>query len=133
MLACVHEPSCLEGRFCELRQIKLENLTPTHLRSLYRERLESGLAPRVVQLIHTTLHKALKQAAADGLVPRNVAGMVKAPRSPGKEIKTLVPEQARALLHSAHIDRLEALFVLAVTTGMRQGELLGLKWEDVLS
>ncbi len=105
--------------------VKLENLTPTHLRSLYRERLESGLAPRMVQLIHTTLHKALKQAAADGLVPRNVAGMVKTPRSPAKEIKTLVPDQARALLQSAHTDRLEALFVLAVTTGMRQGELLG--------
>jgi integrase len=111
--------------------VKLENLAPTHLRGLYRERLESGLAPRMVQLIHTTLHKALKQAAAAGLVPRNVAGMVKAPRSPTKEIKTLVPNQARALLQSAHTDRLEALFVLAVTTGMRQGELLGLKWDDV--
>ena len=80
-----------------LGRVKLENLTPTHLRSLYRERLESGMAPRMVQLIHTTLHKALKQAAADGLVPRNVAGIVRAPRSPGKEIKTLAPQQARAL------------------------------------
>jgi integrase len=114
-----------------LERVKLENLTPTHLRGLYRERLGSGLAPRMVQLIHTTLHKALEQAVADGLVPRNVAGMVKAPRSPGRKIKTLVPEQARALLHSAHTDRLEALFVLAITTGMRQGELLGLKWADV--
>jgi integrase len=111
-----------------LGRVKLERLTPTHLRSLYRERLESGMAPRMVQLIHTTLHKALKQAAADGLVPRNVAGIVRAPRSPGKEIiKTLAPQQARALLQSAHTDRLEALYVLAVTTGMRQGELLGLK------
>jgi len=114
-----------------LGRVKLENLTPTHLRSLYRERLESGMAPRMVQLIHTTLHKALKQAAADGLVPRNVAGIVRAPRSPSKEIKTLAPQQARALLQSARTDRLEALYVLAVTTGMRQGELLGLKWEDV--
>jgi integrase len=57
--------------------------------------------------------------------------MARAPKSPGKEIKTLVPEQARALLQSAHTDRLEALFVLAITTGMRQGELLGLKWADV--
>jgi integrase len=72
-----------------LGRVKLETLTPTHLRSLYRERLEAGLAPRMVQLIHTTLHKALKQAAVDGLVSRNVAGMVRAPRSPGKEIRTL--------------------------------------------
>jgi integrase len=114
-----------------LGRVKLENLTPTHLRSLYRERLESGMSSRMVQLIHTTLHKALKQATADGIIPRNVVGMVKAPRSPTKELKTLVPEQARALIQSAHTDRLEALFVLAVTTGMRQGELLGLKWQDV--
>jgi integrase len=114
-----------------LARVKLEILTPTHLRGLYRERLGSGLSPRMVQLIHTTLHKALEQAVADGLVPRNVAGMVRAPKSPGREIKTLVPEQARALLRSAHTYRLEALFVLAITTGMRQGELLGLKWADV--
>jgi len=114
-----------------LERVKLESLTPNHLRGLYRERLESGLAPRMVQLIHTTLHKALEQAVADGLVPRNVAAMVRAPKSPGKEIKTLVAEQARALLKSARSDRLEALFVLAITTGMRQGELLGLKWADV--
>src|SRR5215204_4564894 len=61
-----------------LERVKLENLTPTHLRSLYRERLESGLAPRMVQLIHTTLHKPLEQAVADGLVPRNLAAMVNA-------------------------------------------------------
>jgi integrase len=114
-----------------LGRVKLETLTPTHLRSLFRERLEAGLAPRMVQLIHTTLHKALKQAAVDGLVSRNVAGMVRAPRSPGKEIRTLTPHQARALLQYADLDRLETLYVLAVTTGMRQGELLGLKWDDV--
>lgn len=59
-----------------LGRIKLENLTPAHLRGLYRERLESGLAARMVQLIHVTLHKALKQAVTDGLLARNVAEMV---------------------------------------------------------
>jgi integrase len=113
-----------------LGRIKLNNLTPTHLRALYQERLEAGLAPRMVQLVHTTLHKALKQAVADGLIPRNVAEVVKAPRQVRKEIKPLRPEQARTLLTAARGDRLEALYVLAVTTGMRQGELLGLKWED---
>src|SRR5215204_4969169 len=75
-------------------RVKLQNLTPTHLRGLYRERLEAGLAPRMVQLIHTTLHKALKEAAADGLVPRNVAGLVRAPRPAGQETNPLTPEQA---------------------------------------
>lgn len=68
-----------------LGRVKLDNLTPTHLRGLYRDRLDAGLSPRRVQLVHTTLPKALKQAVADGLVPRNVAGVVKAPRPAGNE------------------------------------------------
>lgn len=114
-----------------LGRIKLEKLTPTHVRGLYRERLEAGLAPRMVQLVHVTLHKALKQAMTDGLIPRNVTEMVKAPRSKGKEIRPLDSRQARELLFASHEDRLEALYKLALTTGMRQGELLGLKWEDI--
>lgn len=114
-----------------LGRIKLDKLTPVHVRGLYRERLEAGLAPRMVQLVHTTLHKALKQAVNDGLIPRNVTEAVKAPRPIKKEMLPLNPEQARVLLDVASGDRLEALFALAVTTGMRQGEILGLKWEDV--
>ncbi len=114
-----------------LGRIKLDNLTPVHVRSLYRERLETGLAPRMVQLVHTVLHKALKQAVNDGLIPRNVTEAVKAPRPVKKEMKPLSPTQARDLLEAARGERLEALYALAVTTGMRQGEILGLKWEDV--
>src|ERR687895_547172 len=54
-----------------LGRIKLKALTSTHARGLYREKLDSGLAPRTVGYVHTTLHKALKDAVADGLVPRN--------------------------------------------------------------
>ncbi len=114
-----------------LESIKLDRITPLHVRGLYRERLEFGLAPRMVQLIHTTLHKALKQAVADDLIPRNVTEAVKAPRPVSKEMQPLSPDQARALLGAARGEKLEALYVLALTTGMRQGELLGLKWEDV--
>jgi integrase len=114
-----------------LGQVRLKDLAVVQVRGLYRERLEAGLAPRMVQLVHVTLHKALKQAVMDGLIPRNVTEAVKAPRPEKKEIKPLSSEQARALLEAAEGDRLEALYVLAVTTGMRQGELLGLKWEDV--
>jgi integrase len=114
-----------------LGAVKLKNLTPDHARNLYREKLASGLSPRTVQYVHATLHKALKQAVDDGLLPRNVAGSVKAPRPQKKEIPSLNPEQARDLLEAAKGDRLEALYVLAVTVGLRQGELLGLKWEDV--
>ncbi len=114
-----------------LEGIKLDRLTPLHVRNLYREKLEAGLAPRMVQLIHTTLHKALKQAVADDLIPRNVTEAVKAPRPVSKEMQPLNLGQARTLLEAARGEKLEALYVLALTTGMRQGELLGLKWEDV--
>jgi integrase len=114
-----------------LGRVRLKDLTAAHVRGLYRERLKAGLAPRMVQLIHVTLHKALKQAVMDGLIPRNVTEAVKPPQPEKKEIKPLSSEQARALLRAAKEEKLEALYVLAITTGMRQGELLALKWEDV--
>ena len=114
-----------------LGHTKLKNLTPVHVRGLYREKLESGLAPRTVQYIHTTLHKALKQALADHLIPHNVTEAVKAPRPVKKEIRPLDANQTRTLLRAARGDRLEALYVVAVTAGLREGELLGLKWEDL--
>src|SRR5215216_4926040 len=114
-----------------LGRVRLKDLAAVHVRRLYRGRLEAGLAPRMVQLVHVTLHKALKQAVMDGLIPRNVTEAVKTPQPEKKEIKSLSPQQARALLEAAEGDRLEALYMLAVTTGMRQGELLGLKWEDI--
>jgi integrase len=114
-----------------LGRIKLKNLTPTHVRGLYREKLDSGLSPTSVQRVHALLHKALKQAVHDGLVPRNVTDAVKAPRQSRKEIPTLTREQARTLLDTATGDRLEALYLLAIHTGLRQGELLGLKWSDI--
>ena len=84
----------------------------------------------MVQLLHTTVHKTLKQAATDELPSRNVAAMVKALRSAAKEIVTLGPAQARTFLKTARGYKLEALYGLAVTSSMRQGELLSLRWED---
>ena len=84
-----------------------------------------------MQHIHVTLHKALKQAVQDGLIPRNATEAVKAPQVRRQEISPLSAEQVKVLLETACGDRLEALFVLAIHTGLRQGELLGLKWEDV--
>jgi integrase len=114
-----------------LGQIKLPKLSPVHVRGLYRDKLEGGLSPRSVNYIHVCLHKALKQAVMDGMVPRNVAEAVKAPQVHCKEATPLSPEQVRVLLVAAHEDRLEALFVIALHTGLRRGELLALKWTDV--
>ena len=114
-----------------LGRLKLKALTSAHVRGLYREKLDSGLSPRTVQYIHTTLHKALKQAVMDGLIPRNVTDAVKAPQAHKKEVKSLTPTEIRALLSAASGDRLEALYIVAIHTGLRRSELLGLKWTDV--
>jgi integrase len=116
-----------------LGRVKLKALTPAHVRGLYREKLEAGSSARTVRYIHTTLHKALKQAVMDGLIPRNATEAVKPPQPTHEEMHPLTPEQAKLLLQVAHEsgDRLEALYVLAIHTGLRQGELLGLKWDDV--
>lgn len=114
-----------------LGEIKLKNVTPTHLRVLYREKLHAGLSTRTVQYLHVTLRRALGQAVKDGLIPRNVAEVVNAPRVVNKQMQPLTSEQARAFVEAAKGDRYEVLYVLAVTTGLRRGELLGLKWEDL--
>src|SRR5829696_6470927 len=113
-----------------LGRVKLKNLTPAHVRGLCRAKLDEGLAPRTVQYIHRTLSKALKQAVSDGLIPRNAAGSVKPPQPRTEEIRPLDREQVRAFLEAVSGDRLEALYVVAITAGLRAGELLGLKWED---
>src|SRR3712207_1609668 len=112
-------------------RVKLKNLNALHLQSLYRERLDSGLSGSTVQKIHHVLHKALTQAMRWDLIPRNPADSVKAPTPTSKEMHPLSAHEARGLLKAARGDRLEALYVLALHTGMRQGELLALRWDDI--
>jgi integrase len=116
-----------------LGRVKLGDLSPAHLRGLYAAKLGSGLSGRTVGYIHVTLYSALKAAVLDGLIPRNPAASVKPPRMDKREMTPLSPAEARALLDTARDmdDRWSAMYVLAVTTGLRQGELLGLRWEDV--
>lgn len=113
--------------------LKLKSLTALHLQGLYRDRLDRGLSGSTVQKIHHVMHKALEQAVRWDLASRNVADLVKAPTPSKKEMRPLSAEEARKLLHAAREseDRLEAFYVLALHTGMRRGELLSLKWEDV--
>jgi integrase len=112
-------------------KVKLKALTPDHVRGLYREKLDGGLAPRPILHIHRALSKALKQATDDGLIPRNAAAPVKPPRPRREEIRPLNREQVGALFKAAREDRLEALYVVAATAGLRHGELQGLKWEGL--
>jgi integrase len=110
---------------------KLKDLGRAEVRALYAAK-NKELSSRSVDYIHVTLQKALNQAMRDDLIARNVAAGER-PRSSRKrdELKALSSEQARALLAAARGTRNEALYIVAIHTGLRQGELLGLKWADV--
>jgi integrase len=110
---------------------QLQKLSAQHLQQLLNQKRESGLSARSVQYIHATLRAALNDAVNMDLVKRNVATQVQTPRAPRHEISPLSPEQARRLLDVAHSHRLGALFSVALALGLRQGEALGLRWQDV--
>ncbi len=114
-----------------LGKIPLARLTAQQVQVFYANRLRAGLSSSTVHHIHGMLHRALKDALQLGLVQRNVTEMVRAPRRQSLEMITLSESQAQALLEATREDRFAALYVLALTTGMRQGELLGLRWQDV--
>ena len=112
---------------------KLRDLTRAEVRRLYNEK-GHALSARSVDYIHVTLQKALSQAVRDDLISRNVASGER-PRSSHRRsseaAKALSPAQVKALLIAAGGQRNRALYTVAVHTGLRQGELLGLKWTDV--
>jgi integrase len=94
---------------------------------------DRGLKDCSVQYVHTTLRKSLKAAVVDRLINHNPTDGVrplKTPTGAAKESKALDPYQVKALLEAASDDRFEALYVVAIHTGLRRGELLGLKWTD---
>ena len=111
--------------------LSLAKLAPVHIQQLYSTLLADGVGESMRQLVYAILHKALDHALKMGLVARNVCDAVQRPRLVRREIQPLGPEQAKALLAAAAGDRLEALYVVALTTGMRLGELFGLEWANV--
>ncbi len=84
-----------------LGRMKLKGITPAHVRGLYREKLDAGSSARTVRYVHTTLHKALKQAVMDGLIPRNATEAVKPPQPSREEMRPLTPEQAKLFLQAS--------------------------------
>jgi len=115
----------------ELRRVRLVQLRADHLQVAYSQLRNSGRSPATVRRLHVVLHRALGQAERWGLVVRNPAALVDAPKSPHFQFQVLSAEEARRLLLTAAGDPFEALYLLAVTTGMRRGELLALHWADV--
>jgi len=114
-----------------LGNVTLTKLTPQRLQSFLNEKLNSGLSPRTVHHLRAILRAALVDAVKWGLVARNVADLVDPPRVPHEEVRALAPAEAQALLVAVKGDRLEALYSVALALGLRQGEALGLRWEDI--
>ena len=110
---------------------KLRMLAVHDVREMVLGLQQRGMGRRGVQFVHAVLRAGLQNAMRDELVTRNVAKLVQVP-APQYEVGTgLSPEQARKLLGAVRSDRLSALYVVAVYLGLRRGELLGLRWEDV--
>jgi integrase len=112
-------------------RMQLAKLTPLDLQSLYSELADAGLSARSIGHTHRVLHRALDQAVKWNILARNPCHGTTAPRPQRAEMKVLTPEQVRAFLAATVDHPAHALYTLAVTSGMRVGELLGLQWGDV--
>jgi len=119
----------------ELSGRSLARLEASDVRALYAHKLASGLSSTTVCHLHAVLHLALNSALEDGKIARNVAALIgrgSRPSAARREMTTIAEgDQPRRFLAALQGERLEALFVLALTTGMRQGELRALRWKDV--
>lgn len=117
----------------------LQRLTAPMLNALYASLLAQAngrrpLSPKTVNYIHTIVHKALADAVDAGVAPANVAERANAPRPSrrkAREIECWEPEELARFLDHARGTRLDAAWRLAAMTGMRRGEVLGLRWRDV--
>lgn len=110
---------------------QLGKLTPQHVQAMMSAKTAAGLSPRTVQYLRAVLRRALGQALKWALVSRNVATLVDPPRSIKRPVAPLSAEHARAFIAHTAGDRLGPLFHVAIASGLRQGELFGLRWQDV--
>jgi integrase len=118
----------------EIGHVQIQQLTPDQLDRFYSRLVARDLAPKTVRNVHVLIHRALRDAVRKNLVPRNVADAADPPklnRADREEMKTWTPEQLRQFFGGIAHHRLAAAYVLGATTGMRRGEVLGVRWRDV--
>ena len=122
--------------------IKLKKLTTRHLQKLYKELLECGrihvgknqnrgLSTTTVHSVHLMLHCALDRAVKERLIPRNPCEDCIVPKPRKLEMKILPPEHIKAYLDVAEARRLLPMFYLELVSGLRKGELVALRWDDL--
>ena len=114
-----------------LGRVKLSKLTPQQVEGFLADQEAAGLSPRTVNHMRTILRTALNRAMAWGLLYRNVAALAAPRHLSTTEPQVLTPQQAVALIDGVRADRLGALYITALTLGLRLGEALGLQWQDI--
>lgn len=114
-----------------LGHLRLHALTPQQVQSMLAGLQLKKLAPRTIRGVRAVLRAALSDAIRWGLVARNAAALAHAPRVSRPELRVFSPEQAKAFLEALRGERLEPLFTVSVASGLRLGEMLGLRWVDV--
>lgn len=108
--------------------VRLSGLKPEHIHALYRSLAKK---PATARSVHNLLRTALTRAERWSLIPRNPVDQVDPPKGAKSKRRALTFEQAKALVEAARGDRLEAMYVLTLCTGLRLGEVTGLRWQDI--
>lgn len=115
----------------KLGDITLQRLTASHLMKAYALWQEAGLSGQMVACHHRLLHRVLAQALREGRIHQNVAAVVDKPKAGRREMRFLAVDEIAAVFTAAARTRFSPLIAIALATGARLGELLGLKWDDV--
>ncbi len=126
-----NEQICRTYLIPNLGQVKIRELRTDHIQKLYGSLVERGVGDYTVIKVHAILHTALEQAVRTGMIGRNPADFAEPPKEPATEMAILNESQVSQLLVTAKGHRWEALYHLAIVSGARQMELLGLKWTDL--
>jgi integrase len=109
-------------------KLRLQEIQPAHIKQLFARKKDEDRVPRTLQYIHSALHCALQAAVHEGILGRNPVDAVERPNVELSEFRILTEKQCRQFLIAAAESPNEVLYWMALTTDMRQGELLGLKW-----
>ena len=115
-----------------LGQIRLIDITPQLLQQFYNYKMEAeNLSPKTINNLNMYLHKALEQAFKEGIIPANPASALNLPRASRPQVEILTRDEQAQLIRASRQHRYGVFVRLVLATGLRLGELLGLRWEDI--
>jgi len=112
-------------------RVKLQDLSPTHVRRLMTALHNEGKAPKTIENTHSVLRAALGRALNDGLISRNPLAGIKAPPVPRRPHTVWTPDEIREFLDLLGDSRFRVPVIVAAVSGLRRGEVMGLRWRDV--